>query len=94
MSSGFVTSVGTTRVVALPASFAVCSRWSTRRPARTTLQPSFASASEQALPIPLLAPVMTAIFCDVVMKRSLMSRNAWVWEQGTRRAGYLAIGQA
>jgi hypothetical protein len=56
-------SVGTTRVRGgiSPASEAVSSSMSRRRPASTTFQPASNRACAVARPIPLPAPVITAI---------------------------------
>src|SRR3954454_20507198 len=46
----------------LPPSFCVSSSFSSRRPASTTVNPAFISASDAARPTPVPAPVTIAIF--------------------------------
>src|SRR5215469_11366310 len=69
IEAGSVTSVGTTSVRGGTAfaSRAVSSSLSLRRPARTTVQPSSNSACAEARPMPLPAPVITAIFAGVAI---------------------------
>jgi hypothetical protein len=69
IDAGSETSVGTTRLRdgdAL-ASGAVSSSIPRRRPASTTVKPASISASADARPMPLLAPVTTAIFSGMSM---------------------------
>src|ERR1700730_1697422 len=73
-AAGSRTSVGTTRVRGGGASAraAVSSSISRRRPASTADQPSASRACAVARPMPLPAPVMTAIFAAVSMWRCLL----------------------
>src|SRR5438067_9624234 len=68
-------SVGTASVRGgvIPASIAVSSSMSRRRPASTTFQPASNSACAVARPMPLPAPVITAIFASVAMSPLLRS---------------------
>src|SRR5208282_1968193 len=72
--AGSRTSVGTTRVRggSTLASAAVSSSISRRRPASTTVQPTSSRACAVARPMPLPAPVTTAIFAGVSMSRYLL----------------------
>src|SRR5262249_49535264 len=62
--AGLPTSVGTasSRPPAAAPAAATASNGSLRRPASTTAKPSLTSASATCLPIPVPAPVTTAIF--------------------------------
>jgi len=69
MEAGSDTSVGTTSIRGggALASSAVSSSIARRRPASTTENPSACNASAVARPMPLPAPVMTAILPVVAM---------------------------
>jgi hypothetical protein len=71
--AGSETSVGTASVRGggARASAAVSSSMSRRRPARTTFQPASMRAWAEARPMPLPAPVMTAIFAWVAIEHLL-----------------------
>jgi hypothetical protein len=60
--AGSDTSVGTTRLLAGAPSLATASSGSLRRPASTTVKPSFIRARDAARPTPVPAPVTTATF--------------------------------
>src|ERR1700722_8058309 len=86
-------SEGTARLLPLPPSFCVSSSFSRRRPASTTVNPAFISASDAARPTPVPAPVTTAILFAASVMFPLPFRSwlcfsfiGWSWNILVRRA--------